>query len=218
MARRGRRWGTTAIEVLTIVFGVLLALVLDDWRQGRDQRRVTESVLISLLVELERNQLVLESRLPVHEAMLDTLRMQADQSLPRTGQAVRVRSLRELGFPEGLGLDMSLATGAWEATKASGTIGLVDPGLLFSISAAYTTQAEVTAEGVRLRDKYDGYLLAKVEGVRPVFALIGFTGALSEIVIGEQALCEQYRTLAQRLAARPQLEGGRCGSGNVLIS
>jgi hypothetical protein len=61
--------------MVAIIFSVLLALVLDDWRQDRDAREVVTSVMLSLRVELERNQRVLEASLPHHEVMLDTFRV-----------------------------------------------------------------------------------------------------------------------------------------------
>lgn len=215
-------WAKLAVEMFVIVFSVLLALILDSWRQDRAQRFVSESLTLSLLSELEANQRTLEARLPYHEAMLDTFRARVDRTLERVkdprslSSTLRTPSLAELGFPDGI-KTYPLTRNAWATTRASTAISQMEPGLVFVLSTAYTTQEEVGSTAERLREKLDGYVLAAIEGERPAFALVDFTSTLSDLVQWEQALCNSYQLLGRKLTGRNVNNENRCGSGNITI-
>lgn len=216
-------WVRLGVEMSAIIFSVLLALVLDDWRQNRDARDVVDAVMLSLRVELERNQRVLEASLPYHEAMLDTFRVRLAELEERASattaraQSLDLQPLDRLGFQQRLGIGASLATGAWEAARASGAMTRVGIDELFLLSAAYATQGQVDRALLRLADDYDRYVEAVVNRERSLAALIGFTSALSDVVEREVELCTTYRTLARRLTGTEPDPARRCGSGNVTI-
>jgi hypothetical protein len=209
--------------MVAIVFSVLLALVLDDWRQSRDERQLVEAVGLSLLVELEGNQRLLEDRLPLHEALLDSLGVRVAQRISgstaaRPGQTgFGVPTLDELGFDEGLRIETSFSTSAWEAARATEAITRLPLDQLFLLAGAYTTQEDLRRSAERLRDRYEGYLLAAVEGERAAFAVVSFTSALSELIAAERLLCDRYIMLAPRLSGGAGEPDGRCGSGSVEI-
>lgn len=179
------------------------------------------AVVLSLRAELERNQRILEGRLPVHEAIRDTFRLRLEAAgVGRGGTRVTadaLPALTEIGFAEGLGLAGTLATGAWEAARASGAMTHMGVEEVFLLSSAYNAQREVEAAGQRLARKHDAYGLARVEGVHPTIALVDLTAALGGVVDAEQALCNTYVTLARRLSGGLADPDARCGSGNVTI-
>lgn len=220
LRRRPIPWTRVAVQMAAIVFSVLLALVLDDWRQSRDEQRLVESVELALLVELEGNQRLLEARLPAHEAMLDTLGVglarQISGGESDAAGGFRPPSLDELGF-DGLEVDASFGTSAWEAARATEAVTRMPLDQLFLLAGAYTIQADLQRAADRLRDKYDTYLLAVLDGERPTFAVVSFTSALSDLIAAERLLCERYRMLAPRLSGAEPGPAGRCGSGAVEI-
>ena len=206
-----------------IVFSVLLALVLEDWRQNRQEGEVLESVMLSLRAELERNQRVLEAMLPYHEAMRDTFQVRVTAVGTQAGVAseralaVELEPLERLGFQERLGTEASLANGAWEAARASGALSRIGTDELFLLSGAYTTQERLDRALQRLLDKHDRYAVAVVEREASAAALIDFTSGLTEVTSREQELCASYRTLVRRLTGVELQASPRCGSGNVTI-
>lgn len=54
-------WGRLAAEFGVIVIGVLAALAVDDWRQGRDDRATERYILQGILSDLERDRDDIES-------------------------------------------------------------------------------------------------------------------------------------------------------------
>lgn len=215
-------WARFAVEMFVIVFSVLLALVLEDWRQDREERKVVAAVTASLRAELERNQRVLEAMLPLHETMLDTFRTRIAALSPGgaardPSPAVTLDPLDRLGFPEALGSDATLATGAWEAARSSGALPRIGTDELFVLSAAYAAQERVDRALQRLTDRTETYVLAAIDGRESERALITLDRALREAVAREVRLCETYRTLVHRLTEVEPPPEPRCGSGTVTI-
>jgi hypothetical protein len=214
-------WLRLTAETVAIVFGVLLALVLDDWRQERQEREILTSVTLSLRAELERNQRALEANLPYHESMLDSLdaRLAPSERGRRTlwVQAAQLPILRQLGFEEGVRTEVSLATGAWEAARASGALTRIGIDELFLLSAAYTAMADLDRALERLAERHDRYTVAIHEPVRSAAPLVDLVSGLRAVVVREVELCDTYRTLARRLTGAGEVAEGRCGSGSVII-
>ena len=57
------------IEALLIVFAVLLAMTLNEWRSGLKEERTRENVLSNIVLELESNKRDIESKMDYHKAM-----------------------------------------------------------------------------------------------------------------------------------------------------
>lgn len=54
--RQGAIIGRLGLEFLVVVVGILAALAVDDWSQGRSDRRLEEHLLISIADDLERDR------------------------------------------------------------------------------------------------------------------------------------------------------------------
>lgn len=217
-------WKKLLLEMLVIVFSVLFALLLDDVRQSRNERELTNSVLVSLRVELERNQDLLESRLPLHESIHDSLAVQMADYLDASAGDVRalegmerVSSLEELGFADRLAPVAAFSRSGWEVGLASDAITRIATDQLFLFSTGYAIQADLTRLSDRLLRAYDQYNLALVENQSPGFALLTLTSALSTLVDTEQNLCDTYRILSGQLYGVDRQDSGRCGSGSIRV-
>lgn len=62
------------IEIVVIVFSVLLALAVDDWRQVRTDQRLVRNVTETIRAEVEHNREAVELSLPHHEELVHKLR------------------------------------------------------------------------------------------------------------------------------------------------
>ncbi len=215
-------WTRLVLELFVIVAGILLALVADDWAQERAEARVAAALKQSLLVELATNARILETRLPYHQRLADSL-----AALPRPGRKGRLPALQEMGFDDGLALFPPLSRNAWDAARATDVINRLGIDLLFVLSTTYANQDEVGLESGRVRAAVEPYRLARLEGVHPSYARASLHDALESLVMREGALCESYRILGAHLTGRPRDEeqpaqsGGvpavRCGSAYVEI-
>jgi hypothetical protein len=57
---RQMRWAQVMIELLLLVLGILIALAVDDWVQGRRDARVERDYLQLLVRDLERDDEILK--------------------------------------------------------------------------------------------------------------------------------------------------------------
>lgn len=223
MNKPRRPWAKLGLEMLAIVFSVLLALFLDDWRESRAERQVAEAMELSLRVELERNQRLLEGRLSVHEALSGALeeevvhRIGEDEDLTRLADVGTIPSPAELGLTEGLGVEISFATSAWEAARVSVGFQHIPLDRLFLLSAAYTGQNDLGRLSNRVVDAYDRYVRAVIEEESTGYALLSMESAVAALVSGEVELCTIYRNLAGQLNDETPADIGRCGSGHITI-
>ncbi len=207
-------WRRLLLETVVIIFSVLLALVLDDWRTSRDERQLVKSVSYSLLVELERNQRLLEALLPYHEGMQERL-VAYLEGPPASGG---MPSLEALGFEAELGTAPAFSRGAWETAVASESLTHMSVERVFVLSTAYTMQEDTTRALARLATHQDAYLVAQLEGERPASAARGYLLALDGALTSERNLCDQYRIVSRHLTAREPSAANRCGSGAVTVT
>ncbi|MCI0707242.1 MAG: hypothetical protein L0Y80_07155 [Ignavibacteriae bacterium] len=69
-----KRFGTFVLEILSVSFGVLLAIGLNEWRQNINNQALVASVLTTIRTEIEQNQAEISRALPHHEQLLKELR------------------------------------------------------------------------------------------------------------------------------------------------
>ncbi len=211
-------WGRLTLETVVIIFSVLLALLLDDWRTSRDERRLVKSVSFSLLVELERNQRLLEALLPYHEAIQQRLAAHLEEPVDPAAGAADLPSLEALGFDPELGAAPTFQRGAWETAVASESLTHMSVDRVFVLSSAYTLQEDTRSALARLAGHQDAYLVAQLEGYRPSSAARGYLMALETVLASERNLCDQYRVLSRHLTGREPDPAKRCGSGAVTVT
>jgi hypothetical protein len=217
-------WARLAAEMVVIVVSVLLALLVDDWRQGRQEAQLVEAVTTLLLQELHPNQVALEQRLPYHREMLDTFGVRAGQLLSRSGATPAARGtgpdvplLPEMGFEDGLMTTGGFARSAMETVVTSGAVNHMDLSLVFVLSNTYASQQEMTATQDRLLETFGQYQLAAIEGERPAFATAAFRASLTDLLLREDELCGWYVLAARRLGGDDPPDMGECGSGRVTV-
>ena len=84
--RKRRKWGPAALslaaEAVMIVFSVLLALSLAEWRDVRRERRAVATALDLVAEELRTNKEMLDQRVAYYRTMRDTLDWMIAQSGP----------------------------------------------------------------------------------------------------------------------------------------
>ncbi|MBL4661075.1 MAG: hypothetical protein JKY19_12025 [Alcanivoracaceae bacterium] len=69
----------------------------------------------------------------------------------------------------------------------------------------------------RLREKHDEYVSAWIEQKQSASVLLSLASTLSDLVLWEQELCNNYQRLGHKLTTKDPSENNRCGSGNILI-
>ena len=130
--RRAIPWGRLGIEFLVIVTGVLVALAMDQWAQGRADEVAAREVLQAVGSELATNLGFLEDRIEYHTRVqpgLDSL-----HALAQSGQ--RTNLLREAVMPEGRAF-LPLRDTAWQLALITEVVRHLDIDLTSTLSLTY---------------------------------------------------------------------------------
>ena len=130
------------IEAMLIVFTVLLALALSEWRNIVKENQTKRDVLNNIISELEANKADLESRIDYHLAMANKLNTYlASDSLwntlgSSTGMEATIQILdRGIWNPK-------LQNNAWRSAELSGVVNTFDYETIYVLSNVYRVQEE----------------------------------------------------------------------------
>ena len=133
--RRGRsRALDLAAQAVLIVFGVVVGLALNEWREDRAEAARTDRVLAALADEVAGNRAAVQSVTPYYGAMV-----QGAQRLMERRDPDATFDPREI---EGYTGDMipTLKAGTYDAAAATGALLGVDIGLASALSSVYASQ------------------------------------------------------------------------------
>ena len=195
---RWRRWvPRLAVESLVVVFGILLALVVNEWRQEAEREERREHATAAIRADLLHNYRELRAVHPYHADLADTLLALASSGAGRVDAGVR---------PRGWTLATDLVSAAWAAARSSRTTSDLPYPLLLTLSRAYEEQArfqrnknDLTAEVLSLAIQRDRASLLGQPG--------GMAGVLSSIAGWEALLLREYgRALESLGVPRDSLE------------
>jgi len=117
-------------EAFFVVFGVVLALAANEWRQNAAATRHADEALATIEAELTTNRdLVIASR-EYHQGQVDLLteRMKASEPVyPRE-------------FPKGFIFPARVSDTAWEVAKETGALANMDYETVLALSNVYAAQ------------------------------------------------------------------------------
>lgn len=144
MSRPKIPFGRLAVEFLVIIVGVLVALGVNEWAEGRDNERLARASLRALAVELDQNLRSVREQIAYHESVLPAL-----DSLRRLAESgTRISGAPSTLLPQGLGFPFLQDT-AWETALFTQAVRYFEFGIASSLSLAYSGQ-EMLAEASRV--------------------------------------------------------------------
>ena len=204
MAQKKINFASIVVEAIMIVFTVLLALTLNEWRSNNKAEALTEKVLVNILRELKTNQADLEAKKDYHLEMSDKLAVYNNSDSLwstlqyETGIGAVVQVIRE-----GI-LNPNLQAGAWRSAELSGVINNFDYETIYILSNTYRVQEEGVASTWKhlatLFVSFDSY---KKENARDFSRLIQM--GFRELNAQERNLLDKYHEaitlLEQKIAA-----------------
>jgi hypothetical protein len=158
-----RAWiGRAAFEAGLIVFGLVGAMLIDEWRdtRARDERR--ETALTSVRQELLANQAAMQAAIENHERVMARLREGA-----KTGKL----------YQGGLINAVPLSSVAWQAARDAAVTADIDHQTLLAIGYAYNAIDGYIGE----RKVFLDFLYTN--GVEPRNNPLGLAGWLSDMTL-----------------------------------
>jgi len=126
---------TLALEVFSIVLGVLLALALSEWAEEREHQSLASSALVNVTQEINSN---LETLILIHDNNVETI-----ETLKASVDSDENRNI----IP-----GLQLQETAWEALIASGLSSYVEYDTLLALSATYSLQGVYKHTATQLVD------------------------------------------------------------------
>ncbi len=126
-----------ALEVFSIVLGVLLALGLSEWADDRENHRLAKSALLNISKEISSN---LETLTLIHENNVQTVNAITAQSESNADESQR--------FIPGIQLQET----AWEAFLATGMSGYVNYDTILELSKMYAIQRVYKQTGMQMTE------------------------------------------------------------------
>ena len=187
------RWSTKtlALEVFSIVLGVMLALALSEWADDRENHRLAQSALVNVSREIGSN---LETLTLIHANNLATVNALTAQ--PETDAD------ESLSIIPGIQLQET----AWEAFLTTGMSGYVDYDTILSLSNMYAIQRVYKLTGRQLSESamnataYATALGTNVDERHFQEQFIGYFQLLTQL---EAQLLGSYRDVQDQLVSAP---------------
>lgn len=147
-----------AVESVLIVFTVLLALAVNEWREGRRQAQVVERAIENVRNEIQQNLKEIEQTLPYHEELKESVAVWQQSNQQRDGAPVEI--LMELA-PRGLYPPL-LKRSAWDSAVFTRTVNDFPYDVVLKLSTVYQAQEEGVGstvprivDGLMTRDAFD---------------------------------------------------------------
>ena len=180
---RSRAWiGRAAFEAALIVFGLVGALLIDEWRDTRERSERVRVALASIHAELVANRAVVQSAIENHETVMAKLRESTTDGV----------------YQGGIIAAAPFSAVAWDAARDAGVTNDLDHTTLIALGHAYRALADYTAE----RTVFTNYLYTNdMTAVRQrPLALVGW---LSDMRGHAGGVEEQVDGALRTLAAGP---------------
>lgn len=155
----GSVWGPRirwfAAEITVVVAGVLIALALNAWWQGREQRQEQERLLVALLDEFESNRARLAEIVAFHEALKATTRTLLAISAERASELPTDSIDRLLADVTWWSSYTTLSSTVVDAAVQDGRLDLIRTDSLRQLLAAW--RSEVASAEAQRAQEYSHY-------------------------------------------------------------
>ena len=175
-----------ALEATSVVFAVLLALAVDEWRDDRAEQRRAQRARAAIEHELHANAVELDASLAANRAAVERLR--STIAAVERGEAVEVGLTYQLA---------ELSSAAWDSARLTGAVGGLELDWLIGVSRLYEVQRLYVEGQQQLADRLAGMGEAIGAG-DPQPVLGGLAGRADNLLALGEKLRERY---GQHLAA-----------------
>lgn len=178
---------TLAVEAVSVVFAVLLALGINGWRQRSADAKLARDAMARIRTEITQNQENLEGVLGAQSAEIDALAATIDRftaTEPTSGTV-------EFSFRT-----EQLPNAAWQTAMMTQAVRFIDFEVISQASAMYELQDMVNQN---VRRVLDSMATAGVGGKEQVVANLQRLHASAQQLLSlEEQLLARYRTFLER--------------------
>ena len=179
---------TLTIQILSIIFSILLALSLNDWRESRNNQQLVLTTLKNFRTELGNNKKAIEAALMDQKEFMKSMQNQTLAQPDR--KKAKTIALPEINMPDVL-------TTAWETALVTKAMVHMDYDLIVGLSELYHQQKWL----ISLEDKVFQAILSpsSYEKKNDENLVRSLYISLKNIMEVERKLLSLYDTAIQRL-------------------
>lgn len=187
-------FGPLLIEVILIVLAVLLGLAANEWRVARAEKAQAKNALRYIKNELQSNKEQVDSFIPIHISIRDSLKALGPYLLKRNANI----TLADLGkaMPGGFDVPLIEKTG-WQLANQTDAINHIDYKLAAALSKLYYLQDFYQAKLDKVAENI--YIASNVNLTDLGGFTLAFTVLASDIVIQEKRLSKLYAEMIKNL-------------------
>lgn len=180
---RWRRWlPRVLVESALIIFSVLLAFVLNDWREDRARADRASVALASIRAELEANRIQVDTTRRYHRALADSMFRLAAAGVPEISYSL---------YPKGLIRIPDVTAGAWQSAQSTGATTDMPHRTTLSLARAYERQAEYLRWRDAVIQNVQNHMLDEgVEVINREYSHVA--GSISDVAHWERRVVERY--------------------------
>jgi hypothetical protein len=186
-------WGRILVESVLIVFSILVALFVDEWRDQRHLDEQRDRALSDIHSEIVLNLGAIDSVVDYHLTIRDSLgvllqRLATDERVERSAWELAMGAA-----PAGIQRP-DVTSIAWQTAAASEAVALLDIGLTNRLGSLYDIQAKgVESTVLRVQDLlFDPILFDPARSV----AVLRVLQALAQELAGQELyLAQRYREI-----------------------
>lgn len=184
-------------EAILIIFSLLLALILNEYRNNLNEKKLTSRYLDRLKEELVSNQNILEELLPYHkEVLINCRKAYASDSVRSTLFSDGKLDLFQLA-PKGLIKEIPSSV-AWDITMQSGLSRNFEFDLLYLLSKTYQQQELVMNSTLqKLADKVFDPSINSIENQDHTFYF--FSMSTNELYAQELSLLDLINATLEKI-------------------
>ncbi len=186
--------GRFIAEIILIILGVLLGIMANQWRETQARKSAAQGGLEAVAAEIQANREQVDRVLPIHEAMLDSLRAVTGRMMA-TNEAPDFTSLTRIwsgGFTMPL-----LESATWETANRTGIFQDLDFRITRSLIRYYSLVSFCQSKLDRVGENI--YVATNIDPTHRRGLILAITLVTNDIIIQEKRLQELSDKLLKQL-------------------
>lgn len=190
MTRSTKRWlPRLVVESVVVMVSILIALVVDEWRESRAAEATVQWSLQSIRQEMEHNRQNLEETSRYHRRLADTLLTLAASEASRIDEEVR---------PHGWVMTPQLTSAAWHGANTTRATADMPAPVVLTLAGVYQEQEQyLTRREAIFSVLYAAVLERNSPSLLPMFRPLA--GIVNDVAAWESLLLTQYDRAIEEL-------------------
>ena len=183
------------LELLLIIIAVFLGLIVNELRISYNEKEYTKKILNYMISEINYNSKQLESIVPYHNAMKDSLEKFNQMIFASTNTKHTFDDLFK-AMPKGFSVPLIESTG-WELLNNTGAINNIELELAAELSKVYNLQYFLQRKVDKIGENM--YIASNINSKEVDNIILAFGFLVADILIQEKRLIQRYPNIIDRL-------------------